>query len=487
MTLEKDLESYVESVIDKYRVKKVEHKKIIRDAVLGSHELSPLEVSILDTPFVQRLRGISQTALTSFTYPSATHSRFEHSLGVSIMAEKMGRALGDAVDQKTLLELRIAGLLHDIGHGPFSHGSEELIQDLDDVKKSIEQDNRFSVCKPHEMIGYKILQTKSFKDFFYNILKIYDKTELDLNCISELIIGSISDKEHNQFKSDIINGSFDADKLDYLARDSYFTGIRMAVDTERIFATMMIESRTDKTKGIIVDVGGVHILEQIIFNKMLLYPSVYHHHKVRSALCMMRAVFEIIRDKKLTIDGMDFNKVSDFLKVDDHFFLTENSKPKEVADQIRKIKGRNLLKRALVLSRKTLEKGKEAGFEDLLKLRDRPQSLREMAATIADRKLNGKCSRYDLWIDLPENPRFPEPSQCIVKVTDTIFLPLDEFFPVAEWTYSFEVNKWRGYVFCPPELQKSVGIGTKQALQNLFGFTLSEEAEVLAKHASYAG
>lgn len=488
MTLEKDLESHVESVIDKYRVKKVEHKKIIRDAVLGSHELSPLEVSILDIPFVQRLRGISQTALACFTYPSATHSRFKHSLGVSIMADKMGKALGDAVDPKTLLELRIAGLLHDIGHGPFSHGSEELIQDLNDVKKSFEQDSRFSACKPHEMIGYKILQTSGFKDFFYDLLKIYGKTDLDLNTISELIIGSISDKKQNQFKADIINGTFDADKLDYLVRDSYFTGIKMAIDTERIFATMMVESRTGNTRGIIVDVGGVHILEQIIFNKMLLYPSVYHHHKVRSALCMMRGVFEIIRDKKLTIDGMDFNKVSDFLKVDDHFFLTENSKPKEVADQIRKIKGRNLLKRALVISKKTLEKGKEEGFEHLLALRDRPLSLRETAATIADdEKLNGKCSCYDLWIDLPENPRFPEPSQCIIKVTDTIFLPLDEFFPIAEWTYSFEVNKWRGYVFCPPELQKTVGEVSTIALQNLFGFTLSEEAMVLAKHASDAG
>lgn len=486
MTLEKDLESYAQSMIGKYQVKKVERKKIIRDAVLGTHELSPLEVSILDIPFVQRLRGISQTALTCLTYPSANHNRFEHSLGVSIMADRMARELGKLVDEKTLMELKIAGLLHDIGHGPFSHGSEEIIRELDDVKAALAKDDRFSIWKPHEMISYKILQTNSFKDFFGELLGVYGKTDIDLNNISEMIIGTMSEKEKNQFKADIINGAFDADKLDYLSRDAYFTGIKMAIDTERIFATQMIDDRDKETRRVIVDVGGVHILEQILFNKMLLYPSVYHHHKVRSALCMMRGVFEIIRDKNITIDGMDFDKVSDFLKTDDHFFLTEMGKPPEIVEQIRKIKTRNLLKRALVLSRKTLKK--ETGFDALLALRDRPKSLRDIAAEISkDKRLSGKCAYHDLWVDLPEEPRFPEPSQCIVKVTDTVYLPLDEFFPVAEWSYSFEINKWRGYVFCPPELQKTACEVAIDTLQTLFGFELDEQAKILAKHASCAG
>ena len=486
MTLEKDLESYVSSVIDNHKLKKIDRKKIIRDAVFGTHELSPLEVSILDIPFVQRLRGISQTALACFTYPSATHNRFEHSLGVSIMASRIGKALGNMVDEKTILELRIAGLLHDIGHGPFSHGSEEAIRDLDDVKNALVADNRFSIWKPHEMISYKILQTSSFKDFFDELLKVYKRDEVDLQCISEMIIGHMTKKKENQYKADIINGPFDADKLDYLTRDSYFTGLKMAIDIERILVTQMIDIRENKIRRIIVDMGGVHILEQIRFSKMLLYPSVYHHHKVRSALCMMQSIFEIIRDNELTVGEMNFKKASHFLSVDDHFFLTESQKPAEVAEQIRRIKQRNLLKRALVISRKTVKT--EEGFDRLLALRDRPSSLREIAKEMAkDKRLNKKCTYHDIWVDIPENPRFPEPSQCLVKVTDTVFLPLDEFFPVAEWTSSFEINKWRGFIISPPEFQKTVADIGEEMLDSLFKLKLNKQARILAKHASYAG
>jgi len=485
VTLEKDLELYASSILDKYHMRKVDRKKIIRDAVMGTHELSALEVSILDIPFVQRLRGISQTALACLTYPSATHNRFGHSLGVSIMAYRMGRALGDEVDESTLLELKIAGLLHDIGHGPFSHASEEIIGELDDIKQALEKDARYSIEKPHEMIAYMILQTGSFKDFFEEVLKVYERTDVSLDNISEMIIGSMHDREKNQYKADIINGAFDADKLDYLTRDSYFTGIRMAIDIERILATQMIDPRKDKPRGIIVDIGGVHILEQIIFSKMLLYPSVYHHHKVRSALCMLKSVFEIIRDDNFLAGGLKFDKVSDFLRVNDCFLLTENGKPQEVAEQVRKINQRDLLKRALVISRKTLKK--EEGFEDLLARRDRPQDLRDIAREMAqDKRLKNKCQFYDVWLDIPEDPRFPEPSQCWVKITDKSYERLDEFFPVTEWSSSFSVNKWKGFVFCPPEVQKTTDNIARNILGNLFNLELNDQATVLAKHASYA-
>jgi HD superfamily phosphohydrolase len=487
VTLEKNLDTYVSAILNKYEFRKVEHSKIIRDAVLGTHELSPLEVTIIDTPFVQRLRGINQTALAALTYPSATHNRFEHSLGVSIMAYRMGKALmdkGERIKRTTLAELRIAGLLHDIGHGPFSHASEEIIREVDEVKGILDEDSRFSKYKPHEMIGYKLLQTHSFKDFFAELLSSYHKTEISLDNISDMIIGSMHDKKNDQFKADIINGAFDADKLDYLTRDAYFTGIKMSIDVERIFATQMIDRRRRKTRRIIVDVGGVHILEQVLFNKMLLYPSVYHHHKVRSTVCLLESIFEMIRDNDLSLHGLKFDKVSDFLSVDDYFFLTSQNKPEKIATQIEKIKKRNLLKRALVISRKTVKRN----LGRLLAEKDRPKNLRELAKRIAqDSKLKRKCEYYDIWVDLPENPRFPEPSQCLVRVTGKDYLHLDDFFPVTEWSESFAANKWKGYIFGPPDLQKTVADVTWSLFEERFEIKWDKQARILAKHSSDAG
>lgn len=484
MTLEKDLETHVSSVLMSYENRKVDHKKIIRDAVLGTCELTPLEVNIIDTPFVQRLRCISQNALACLTYPSATHNRFEHSLGVSKMADGMAKALKEEVSETTRLELKIAGLLHDIGHGPFSHASEEIIGQLDDVKKTLDSDNRFSPSKPHEMITYKLLETKSFRDFFNDLLKVYSKTEVNLKNISNMIIGSMEDPFNNQYKADIINGAFDADKLDYLIRDSYFTGIKMAVDVERILVTQMIEKRPGKMKRIITDVGGVHILEQILFNKMLLFPAVYHHHKVRSAECMFKSLFEIISDNGFSPGEMKFDKMSDFLRTDEHFFMTTDNKPKKMVDQILKIKQRKLLKRALVICRKTLKN--EEGYEQLLALRDRLPDLREISREmVKDDSLKNKCKYYDVWVDLPEDPRFPEPSKCLVKVTNTDYETLDKFFPVAGWSTSFKTHKWKGYVFGPPELQKTLDSVSRDTFKYLFGLELNKQATVLAKHSSY--
>ena len=484
MSLEAKLESYVSSIIDKYDSKKVDHKKIIRDAVLGTHELSPLEVNIIDTPFIQRLRGIHQTALACLTYPSATHTRFGHSLGVSIMASRIGKALGEKIDPTTLAEIRIAGLLHDIGHGPFSHASEDVIREFDDVKKTLTTDSRFSKEKPHEMISYKMLQTSAFKDFFEEkLLNVYKANEVSLKNISQMIIGFMPNR-FEQYKADIINSAFDADKLDYLTRDPHFTGIRMSIDVDRILATQLIDNRRGRTQRIICEIGGVHILEQILFSKMLLFPSVYHHHKVRAAVCMLESIFELIKEEKLEINGLMFDQVSDFLSVDDNFFLTEKGKPDKVAQRIKKIKQKKLPKRALIISRRTLEEG---SIEKLLEQRDRPQYLREIARAITeDNRLRNKCEHHDIWIDLPDPPRFPEPSQCIVKITEEHYETLEKFFPVAEWASSFATNKWRGFVFGPPDLQKTVDDVSREALESLFDIKLNEHATILAKHASYA-
>jgi len=476
------LAEYADELLKDYEVRYIDRKKIIRDAVFGTHELSPLEVNIIDLPFVQRLRGIHQTALACLTYPSATHNRFEHSLGVSIMATKMGKSL--RVDKKTMDEIRVAGLLHDIGHGPFSHASEDVVKEFPEIHDALNSTpSLFSREKPHEMIGYKLLQTNAYQTLFEDLFKHY-KSDIELRNIYSMIVGKMP-KKTEQYKADVINSPFDADKLDYLVRDAHFTGIKMSIDIERFFATQLIDTREGKTQRIISDMGGVHILEQILFNKMLLFPSIYNHHKVRAAVCTIKSLFEIIKDKNLKINELQFDKVTDFLSIDDCFFLSAKGKPKKLGNQIKKIKERNLLKRALVISKRTVES--EEGLDKLLNLRDRPDILRKIAKIIAnDGELKGKCEYYDIWIDLPDAPRFPEPSQCVVKITDEHYENLDYFLPVAEWSRSFATNKWRGYVFGPSKLQLTVNRVSQKVFEDLFNLKFNDHATILAKISSYA-
>jgi hypothetical protein len=487
LDLDEDLDKYVSDVLEYYDFYKVDRRKILYDAVLGTHELSPLEVSILDSPFVQRLRGIHQTSLAFLTFPSARHSRFEHSIGVSIMADRMGTALNKHLIKHMsreeieigIKELRIAGILHDIGHGPFSHTSEDIIAGLPSIKK-VYQKEEFKNLKPHELICYKLLNSKSFKDFFNKLLKIYNEEDISLDIISNIIIGKVKDPYKDKFKSDIISSPFDADKLDYLLRDAYFTGLKIAVDCDRIFITQLIDEREGEYRRLIGDVSGVHVLEQVLFGKMLLYPSLYHHHKCRSSECMIKGIFEYILENDIKIGELNFKKVSDFLKIDDYFFLTNNQNSRldpELCNKLKKIKSRQLLKRALVLKNSTLDDNTQ--FEQLLSLEQRPERLRELANIISEQV---DCEKHDIWVDLPGNPTFPEPSNYIIKVTHDEYLKLEDFFPLAQWSDSYENNKWTGYVFGPPSKQEEIGVATKKIFNEIYGLNFNHQAQYLAKY-----
>ena len=140
-------------------------EKVVHDSLWGTLKLSPAEVCFLDTPLLQRLRQIRQTGFAYMTYPSTTHSRFEHTLGVVLNIKRLGEALIKDKGDKRLTEddlerLRIAALLHDIGHGPFSHTSEEIYGILPQFGL-FEKD--FPGVKPHEILAHLILNSPRFK------------------------------------------------------------------------------------------------------------------------------------------------------------------------------------------------------------------------------------------------------------------------------------------------------------------------------------
>ncbi len=244
------------------------------------------ELKIIDLPIFQRLRRIRQLSGAHLTYPAAQHSRFEHSLGVMHIAGQAAIALKEkgflSTDQ--IQEIRLAALLHDVGHGPFSHLFEEVLQ----TKKKIS----------HEEIGKKIILESKVGD-------ILSKAGFDKKHITKLAFG---DSKY-RFVNEIISGSLSADMMDYLQRDAYFTGAEHAkIDHKRIIHSLDVY----KSK-LALEKSALYSFESMILSRYQMFKAVYFHKTVRSAEVMM---LESIR---LADEDCGFTE----LNLDDYVLLTD--------------------------------------------------------------------------------------------------------------------------------------------------------------------
>lgn len=250
------------------------------------------ELKIIDSPIFQRLRRIRQLSGAHLTYPSAQHSRFEHSLGVMHIAGQAAISLKEKGFLKTdqIQEIRLAALLHDVGHGPFSHLFEEVLQ----IKKKIS----------HEEIGKKIIQESEIGD-------ILSKSGFDKKHITKLAFGY----PKYRFVNEIISGSLSADMMDYLQRDGYFTGAEHAkIDHKRIIQSLDVY----RTK-LALEKSALYSFESMILSRYQMFKAVYFHKTVRSAEVMM---LESIR---LADDDCRFTDLNldDYTKLTDEFVIAK--------------------------------------------------------------------------------------------------------------------------------------------------------------------
>ncbi len=242
--------------------------KLVRDAVHGDIELDPLEIDLIDTPEFQRLRGIKQLGTASLVYPSATHTRFEHSLGTSWMARRMIEALRQSApitaDEATAI--RLAALLHDITHIPFGHTLEDERRVL---PRHDRDELRFAFFLLESSVAER-LRNSGFQDEVLSILR-----------------GEAG------FASEIVTGAITADLLDYLRRDTYFAGFSQYYD-ERVFQSFILEHGrfvVNLEKHGILRHDALSELINLLRIRYTLSERVYFHHaKIASGAMISKAV-----------------------------------------------------------------------------------------------------------------------------------------------------------------------------------------------------
>jgi len=280
----------------------------IRDPIHGYHILSEIDFALLDTPPLQRLRYISQLGFVNKIYPGANHTRFEHSIGVATVAEKIINTLEEKHQKITPLikiepndkwAVKIAGYLHDIGHLPFSHGTEKIFKALRIGEKISRELNLEKDYEPHELFSYLMAKTEYIKEILKKISDNY-KLKLDAEQIAETILGRLKGKK--RYLSDIIHSDTDADRIDYLLRDGYYTGVPHGhVDIEHLAQSFCVVER-DKSIWLGIEERGLEAVEALYSSRDIMYPTVYLHHTNRIAEAMLtRTLYYAYRDGKMDI------------------------------------------------------------------------------------------------------------------------------------------------------------------------------------------
>ena len=249
-------------------------KKLIRDAVHGDIEVSALEIELMDTPEFQRLRGIKQLGTAYLVFPSAVHTRFEHSVGTSWMAHRILESVrrNHAIPEDDEKLIRITALLHDITHLPFGHTLEDERRVLPRHDKD---EQRLDYFLRSSAIG-RILKREGLQDPVIQILK-HDET----------------------YRSDIVGGAISADLLDYLRRDTYFCGLSQYYDP-RVFESFIIEDDRlviNLEKNGMLRHDALSELVNLLRIRYTLSERVYFHHtKVSSGAMISKAVELALRE-----------------------------------------------------------------------------------------------------------------------------------------------------------------------------------------------
>jgi len=289
----------------------------IKDPVHGYVYITADEREIIDSYPVQRLHRLRQLAGAEYVYPGANHTRFEHSVGVMYLAGRVveNPNISQGLSEDEAEMVRIAALLHDVGHGPFSHIFEHLLDK--------------ELGKTHEDMTLWIVQNSELKD-------ILNKLGCAAEEIGKLAIGRLQ-KPKKAFLDQIISSSVDVDKLDFVVRDTYHTGAEYGyIDVFRLIQALDVLD-----EDLAVDLGSLSALESFIIARIESFKSIYFHRVGRAAQIMLAEALEKANDE---LGLANFKTPEEYLAMDDYTVWTMLKNCQKSSEIIENLERRKMLK-----------------------------------------------------------------------------------------------------------------------------------------------
>ncbi len=445
-------------ILGKHSPREYSEPKVIRDAVLGFHKVDAHFFVLIDSPFFQRLRRLHQTALALHTYPSATHTRFEHCLGVFTIASRMLDAISVNhrfrgtkayhVKKADRITVQAAALLHDISHGPFSHSSED-IYGRNPLFEQIRTDeaSTFGDASASEIMAWCLLHSSGFKPIWEEFVHQCDYS-IEIANVSRMIVGDYENLPESQRPlQSLVNGPVDADKLDYIARDGHFTGLAMPIDLERLLQGLVVDhvrnAAGDESVELVVDSAAIGALEQMVFARAQLYTQLYHHHKVRASAQLIQRLIANVQ-----VDVGD--DPAFFLQTDDESLLAHGTTA-PAKSIVARLRLRKLPERCLVLSISSFASEEEdPSTEDRMNWgvlhRELIKSPSTLARSEAEIATQAKVDKAEVMLDVPKPPKFLMPRQPLIRLWNHRVVSLSDVFPVLGWETAHETYLSVSYV-----------------------------------------
>jgi HD superfamily phosphohydrolase len=373
----------------------------IKDSVHDHIEVEGVAEALLDTPAVQRLRRVAQLGTVAYVYPSANHTRFEHSLGVYYLTDRALDHLG--VAGVTAERVRAAALLHDVGHGPYSHNVEELIHREtghyhDDVADLLAEGEVGEVLRDHD---------------------------LDPGAVAALVDG------RGQY-GQLVSGELDVDRMDYLVRDAHHTGVPYGtIDPGRLIRELRFVGGE-----LVLAEGNVQTAESLLLARALMNPVVYSHHAARVGKAMLRQAAERLLDAGAVTPAR-------LRRMDDAELLVALRECPASAPLADRLVRRDLYKRAVWAEMPDVP-------EDLLDADH--ERLRTVERSIADRT---GLDADEVLVDVPARPTMRETRTRVVVGGD--IRRLDRQSPLVDALRAAQHNQWRLGVYAPADATERVG------------------------------
>jgi HD superfamily phosphohydrolase len=524
----------------------VKPRKVIHDAIWGTFSFSWRELAVLDTPLLQRLRDIHQIGLAYQVYPSARHSRLEHSLGVLVMASRIFDSL--STKQRGILhtcvravygkdadvskrmdqlrdELRLAALLHDVGHSLHSHASEKVYGKLQILKQAAEELSDITGKRKGagEVISFCFALVPCLREYLdrasKNLLVGLEgggpdcADDVNLENVALLIVGR-SQHPFLQFLGDIISSDIDADKLDYLLRDSTSAGLPLRYDVDMYLYSAQLEldvmadgedalQKLYKTTGANPErqeAGGrcefpffdayrlclpkraMHVLEQIVICKMMLFSYVYSHPKVRAAEGLLERMLDR-HVEALKKKGSDEWEILEwFLEASDADLIrwTDNEEDPVFKATAYRLVNRLLPREVFRLSASETVGAPKCLLADFLtEIRDKQKGKERVLAleqAIGEELLKREAfqgldwraalAHAGLWLDVPKTPNF-EDTQKVVSRAHAGRENATAMFPVHAWQHAYTSHRSYVRLFAYSEYCKTVKECAKVAMKKI--------------------